>query len=240
MNILLEHAQKWWEERSFGQRFSLIFLTVALVAVVTYMFSMGTQPDWDVLFDNVSTSDAAAVADHLKENGVLYKLTNGGATILVPKEVLNEMRLEIAEQDLNKDEIGYEKLTEIPISVNQAQQAMWKQRIIQGELARTLKIIKGVKKARVTIAEPERTIFAANDEEPTASVMLTLNPGAKIKQDQIKAIKNLVSHSVPRLKPDQVFVTDQNGISLSDDISQSGSNIDDLKSSQEKKNSGKS
>ncbi|MEW5819602.1 MAG: flagellar basal-body MS-ring/collar protein FliF [Cyanobacteriota bacterium] len=236
MNIFLEQFKKWWEARSFGQRFTLIFLIIAFVGVVTYLFSITNQPDWDILYDDLAPSDAASVAAHLKENGILHRIANEGKTVLVPKEVIAETRLNIAQDDIIKqDVIGLDALDKLPIGLNKEQQTLWRLRMIQGELSRTISVIKGVKSAKVSIAEPERTIFTSEDETPSASVMLTLSPGIKLKQEQIKAIKNLVSHSVARLSPDKVFVSDQSGNALSEDISSSSSSLDDLRISYEKK-----
>ncbi|MGD9580400.1 MAG: flagellar basal-body MS-ring/collar protein FliF [Vampirovibrionia bacterium] len=236
MNNLMEQLKKWWEERSFSQKFSLMFLIVALIAILTYLFTVTNQPDWDVLYDDLAETDAAAVASHLKENGVLFRISNGGKTILVPKEIIRDTKLEVAEANLiSQDHVGLEVLPNMPLGLTQSQQVLWKQRIIQGELARTIERIKGVKKAKVNVAEGERSIFSSEDEAPKASVMLELYPGAKLKPEKIQAVKNLVAHSIPRLTPDEVFVSDENGTALSEDATQSGSSLDDLKSSHEKR-----
>jgi flagellar biosynthesis/type III secretory pathway M-ring protein FliF/YscJ len=69
--------------------------------------------------------------------------------------------------------------------------------------------------------------------------MLILEPGVNIKMDQVKAIKNLVAYGIPRLTPDRVFVTDQNGISLTDEISRSSSATTDYRSEFEQETSAK-
>jgi flagellar M-ring protein FliF len=236
MNNIMEQIKIWWEERSFGQKFSLLFLTVALVAVLTYLFALGKQPDWEILADGLAPTDAAAVASHLKSAGIVYRISDGGKAILVPKEVVDQTRLEIHEADLiTQDEEGLEGIGNLPIGLTETFQKLSRQKMLQGEIVRTIKKINGVQNARISIAEPERSIFTSQDDTPTASVMLVLDPGAKIKQEQIKAIKNLVSHSIPRLIPERVFVSDQYGNVLSEELANSGSSLDDLRSSYELK-----
>lgn len=230
MNNLLEQAKRWWDERSFGQKFSLLFLIVALVGILTYLFALSNQPDWDVLYDDLASTDAAAVASHLKDAGIVYRVTNGGKTILVSKGLVEETRLGVAEKDIiQQDDVGLEELSKMPIGLTENQQKLMRQRMLQGELVRTITKIKGVKDARVTIAEPERSIFASDDEVPSASVMLILDPGVKVREEQIKAIKNLVSHAIARLEPENVFVSDQNGKALSEEVTSSTSSIGDLR-----------
>ena len=64
--------------------------------------------------------------------------------------------------------------------------------------------------------------------------MLVLHPGYKIKSSQVKAIKNLVAYAVPRLTAEQVFITDQNGNTLSDETSKSSTDMESFKSNLEK------
>lgn len=114
-----------------------------------------------------------------------------------------------------------------------------KQRIFQGELTRSIEKMNGIKSVRIQLAEPERSIFEEQDEDPTASVMLILDPGYKLKGYQVKAIKNLVAYAVPRLSPDKVFITDQNGNSLGDENGKNSNDMESFKTNFEKDTSEK-
>ena len=63
---------------------------------------------------------------------------------------------------------------------------------------------------------------------------MVLEPGYKIKSSQVKAIKNLVAYAVPRMTPEQVFITDQNGNSLSDETSKNSTDMESFKTNLEK------
>jgi flagellar M-ring protein FliF len=64
--------------------------------------------------------------------------------------------------------------------------------------------------------------------------MLVLDPGYKLKSSQVKAVKNLVAYSVPRMTPEQVFITDQDGNVLSDETSKNSTDMESFKSNLEK------
>ena len=64
--------------------------------------------------------------------------------------------------------------------------------------------------------------------------MLVLDPGYKLKSSQVKAIKNLVAYSVPRMTPEQVFITDQNGNVLSDETSKNSTDMESFKTNLER------
>ena len=145
------------------------------------------------------------------------------------------MRVYVAENDLikNKDS-GFELLDNMQLGSTDFKNKLTKQRIFQGELVRSIEKIQGIRFARVQIAEPERSIFDDSDEKPTASVILVLDPGHKITSAQVKAVKNLVAYSIPRMTPEEVFITDQNGNNLSDETSKNSTDMESFKSNLEK------
>ena len=145
------------------------------------------------------------------------------------------MRIFVAENDLIKNtDTGFELLDDMQLGSTDFKNKLTKQRIFQGEITRAIEKIQGIKYAKVQLAEPERSIFQDTDEKPTASVVLVLEPGYKLKSSQVKAIKNLVAYSVPRMTPEQVFITDQDGNSLSDETSKNSTDMESFKSNLEK------
>ena len=67
--------------------------------------------------------------------------------------------------DLIQDrEHGFELLDDLQLGSTDFKNQLTKQRIFQGELIRSIERINGVAKARVQIAEPERSVFADKDE----------------------------------------------------------------------------
>lgn len=69
--------------------------------------------------------------------------------------------------------------------------------------------------------------------------MLILDNGYRLKSSQVKAIKNLVAYAVPRMTPDRVFITDQNGASLSDEAGKNNNDMESFKSNAEKQTADK-
>ena len=166
----------------------------------------------------------------MKKSGYAYKLSQDKKSVLVPQELQDELRIYVAENDLIQDSSpGFELLDDMQLGSTDFKNKLTKQRIYQGELTRSIEKMSGVRKARVQIADPERSVFQEKDEVPTASVMLILEPGYKLKTSQIKAIKNLVAYAIPRLTPEKVFLTDQSGNNLTDDIEKNSNDIESYK-----------
>lgn len=226
LKLLFYDLQKMWRSLELSQKTMAIILVGMTIFAISYFAGKATEPNWSVLYSDLNDSDALAVVNHLKQSGYAYKLSDDKRSVFVPESLKEDLRIEVAENDIIKDSNpGFELLDNLNFGATDFHNQLTKQRIYQGEITRTIERISGVKKARVQLAEPERSVFADRDEEPSASVMLILEPGYKLKSEQIKAIKNLVAYAIPRLKPERVFLTDQKGDNLSDDISKSSNDI---------------
>ncbi|OGI23040.1 MAG: flagellar M-ring protein FliF [Candidatus Melainabacteria bacterium RIFOXYA12_FULL_32_12] len=222
-SLLAKDLKKLWGGLEFPQKFTIVLLTVVTFAAIAYFIAKSTEPNWGVLYSDLSETDAVAVIENLKKAGYQYKLSDDKKTILVPVDLKEDLRLMIAENDVIHDSNpGFELLDKVQLGATDFQNKLTRQRIFQGELTRTIERIKGIKKARVQLADPERSIFSEKEELPSASVMLILEPGFRMKPDQVKAIKNLVAYGIPRLTPDRVFLTSQDGTPLSEEINQGG------------------
>lgn len=233
--LLFNDMKKLWKGLNVPQRFALIVLLLATVVLSTIFIVKSFEPDLTVLYSDLAESDVATITENLKKNGYSYKLSDDKKTILVPASQKDEMRLYVAENDLiQNSNPGFELLDNMQLGSTDFKNNLTKQRIFQGELTRSIEKMEGVKSVRVQLAQPERSIFEDKDEIPSASVMLILDSGYKLKASQVKAIKNLVAYSVPRLTPEKVFITDQFGNSLSDETSKNSNDMESFKAGVEK------
>ena len=233
--LLFNDMKKLWKGLNVPQRFGLIVLLLATIILSTIFIVKSFEPDLTVLYSDLAESDVATITENLKKNGYSYKISDDKKTILVPASQKDEMRLYVAENDLiQNSNPGFELLDNMQLGSTDFKNNLTKQRIFQGELTRSIEKMEGVKSVRVQLAQPERSIFEDKDEIPSASVMLILDSGYKLKASQVKAIKNLVAYSVPRLTPEKVFITDQFGNSLSDETSKNSNDMESFKAGVEK------
>ena len=233
--LLANDVKKLWNGLDDGQKLGMLGLIIVTIIAATFFLSKAMEPDWVVLYSDLNEVNALTIVDNMKKNGYQYKLSEDKKSILVPSNVRDDMRVFVAENDLIKNgDGGFELLDDMQLGSTDFKNKLTKQRIFQGEITRAIEKIQGIKYAKVQLAEPERSIFQDSDEKPTASVMLVLEPGYKLKSSQVKAIKNLVAYSVPRMTPEQVFITDQNGNTLSDESSKNSTDMESFKSNLEK------
>ena len=228
--MIINDLQRLWDGLDIGQKFGIVTLFGITLVAVTFLVMKSTEPNWAVLYSDLTETDAVSVSESIKKSGYPVKVSKDRKAVLVPANMQDDLRLYVAQNDLIQDrEHGFELLDDLQLGSTDFKNQLTKQRIFQGELTRSIERINGIAKARVQIAEPERSVFADRDEAPSASVILILQPGYRIKTEQVKAIKNLVAYAVPRLTPERVFLTDQNGNSLTDEVGRNSGDIESYK-----------
>lgn len=171
---------------------------------------------YQVIYSNLDLKDAANVVGRLKELKVSYELRDKGTAVAVPKDLVDDARLGLAEKNLPMGGVvGWEIFNETRMGTTDFDRRIQLIRAISGELSRTIRRIHGVEDARVQIVLPETRLFEATKAPATAAVLLKLSPGFKIKRSQVKGIIHLVASSVENLQPENITVVDESGTIIS-------------------------
>lgn len=201
---------------SAAQRTIAILVIAALVLGGFALASWLGKASYAPLFTGLAATDAASVTDQLQTDGVPYQLTDGGATILVPQGSVYSERLKAASNGLpSSNEGGYSLLDKMGVTSSEFQQDVTYKRAMEGELAKTIGAMDGVQTATVQLAIPEKTVFVAEEKDPTASVFIATKNGAELSTDQVQAIVHLTSAAVEGMQPTDVSVVDSKGQTLS-------------------------
>jgi flagellar M-ring protein FliF len=189
----------------------------ALLAIALVATLYSRQPDFRVLYANLSDRDGGAVVAQLATMNIPHKYSEGGGAIMVPADKVHDVRLKLASQGLPKGgAVGFELMENQKFGTTQFQERLNFQRGLEGELARSIMALSAVQSARVHLALPTQTAFMREQQKPSASVLLSLHGGRALERGQIAGIVHLVASSVPELTPKSVSVVDQNGALLSE------------------------
>ncbi len=191
-------------------------VTVAVsLALFSILIIEARTADYQLLYANLSESDAAPVVNWLKAQKIPFELKNGGKNIWIPADNLYETRLNLASNGLpNGGGVGFEIFDKQSFALTDYVQKVNYTRALQGELARTISSLAPVESARVHLALPEKTLFKNEEKKPTASVILSLASGKTLNKKQVQGIVHLVAGSVSGMEPDNVTVIGPNGIIL--------------------------
>ncbi|MGM8062181.1 flagellar basal-body MS-ring/collar protein FliF [Vogesella indigofera] len=206
----------------------ILFFTAiaAVLSIALALLVFNREPPYKVLFTGLADSDGGQVTAALQQMNVPYQIGDGGV-ISVPSERVYDTRLKLATQGLPKaGGVGFELMDKQKFGISQFAEQVNYQRSIEGELARTIEAVAVVDSARVHLAMPKQTVFVRDQQQPTASVMLTLRPGRILDGGQIAGIMHLVSSSVPNLPLRNVSIVDQDGNLLSTVPDQNNGSLD--------------
>lgn len=201
---------------TIGQRTIAIIGIAVLVLGGLALASYTTQPKYSPLFTGLQGTDAAAIVEQLKTDGIPYELSDGGATIMVPEENVYDARLKAAAAGMpTAGQAGYSLLDDMGVTSSEFQQSVTYKRALEGELAKTVEALDGVQTSSVKLAIPEETVFVDSKVDPTASIFVETTPGVTLSRDQVQSVVHLASAAVDGLKPENVAVVDAAGTLLS-------------------------
>jgi flagellar M-ring protein FliF len=199
-----------------GRNLSIVVILLLSVIGFGSLIFWNSQPDYQVLFSNLSQEDAGEMVSKLKEKKIPFQLSQSGTTLSVPRDQVYDLRLSLAAEGLPKGGgVGFEVFDRTNLGVTDFVQKLNYQRALQGELSRTIKQIKEIEQARVHIVTPKESLFVEEQKNPTASVLIKTRSSMTLSPSQVEGIVRLVSSAVEGLDPGNITVVDTSGKMLS-------------------------
>lgn len=199
-----------------GKKISFMVTLCVVLGGFVALILWTNKPDYQILFANLDAGDAARITERLKEKRIPYQLEGGGSAILVPDEMVYQLRLDLAGEGIPRGQnVGFEIFDKLSFGTTEFVQRLKYQQALQGELARTIMEFDTIDKARVHIVTSEDSLFARPEKPATASVVIRTFPGRTLEHKQLQGIINLVACAVEGLKPENVTVVDMVGGMLS-------------------------
>ncbi len=198
-----------------------IALLAAVVAATIVVILWTSSKNYVPLYGKQELYDTANIMEMLEKEQVPFRLEKSSGQILVPESQLAHIRMALAARGVRAAmPSGLEGLDNVTgLGTSEFMEGARYRHALEGELARTIISLDAVRSARVHLAIPKRTLFVGRDEEkPSASVMLDLQPGQTMEPGQVEAIANLVAGSISGMKPGAVIVVDQSGQLLSAEL----------------------
>jgi flagellar M-ring protein FliF len=200
---------------------TLAVVAIATLSLLLWVSSLSVEP-MGLLYAELDPAESAKIGQKLEELKVPFEVKGDGTTIMVPASQVAHARMELAGAGLpHQNGAGYELLDQqSPMNMTSFMQRIQRLRALEGELARTIVTLNGVRTARVHIVLPERETFARETPKPTASVAVTMAGAGRLGAPQAAAIRQLVSGAVPGMAAESVSVLDPSGVVLAADDSE--------------------
>ncbi|MGE3305475.1 MAG: flagellar basal-body MS-ring/collar protein FliF [Rhizobiaceae bacterium] len=199
--------------QSFGPRRLAILGGAGVLIIITLVVASSylNRPAYETLYVGLERSDVNQIGLVLGEAGVSFDVGSDGTTVLVPAGQTAQARMLLAEKGLpTSSNAGYELFDNVgSLGLTSFMQQITRVRALEGEIARTIQSIQGIKAARVHIVMAERASFRQDQQQPSASVVIrTAGIDAAASAASIRYI---VAAAVPGLNADKVTVMDSSG-----------------------------
>ena len=184
---------------------------LAMLAVLT-LHGSGT-PHMALLYGDLDLREAGQIADALDKAHIQHELGGQDDRIMVPADQVASARLLLAKSGLpSGGSVGYEIFDRgDSLTATQFEQTINQTRALEGELTRSIRLISGVRGARVHLVLPHREPFASEQQAAQASVLLSMAGSNRLDPEGVQAVINLVAAAVPGLKPQNIGVIDNRG-----------------------------
>jgi flagellar M-ring protein FliF len=187
-------------------------LTVfVLVGVSGYMLN---RPLQEALYTGLDPQDVTRIGAILNDAGIGFDISVSGDSVLVEYGEAARSRMLLAQNGLPRgDSAGYELFDKLgSLGLTSFMQQVTRVRALEGELARTIQLIDGIRAARVHLALKSEGSFRGNADQATASVVIRADQQAGLHAAE--AVRHLVAAAIPGLAPSQVTVMNADGTIL--------------------------
>jgi flagellar M-ring protein FliF len=213
MNALAQAKRIWANLMALGaKKLAALGLVGALVFALTGFAGWYlSRPTQETLYSGLDRDDVVGIGAALTEAGIGFDVSADGKDVLTPVGQTAQARMILAQKGLpHSGNVGdelYDKLGSLGLT--SFMQEVTRVRALEGELARTIQMMRGVKAARVHVVLGDEGSFRRERQPPSASVIVrgdSLDP-----HTAGQAIRKLVASAVPGMKPEAVTVLDVNG-----------------------------
>ncbi len=199
--------------QGFGAKRLAIMAGIAalVIAVVGIASVYLNRPAYETLYVGLDRSDVNQIGMVLGEAGIAFDVGSDGTSVLVAAGNTAQARMLLAEKGLpTSANAGYELFDNVgSLGLTSFMQQVTRVRALEGEIARTIQSLQGIKAARVHIVMSERANFRRDEQQPSASVVIRY-AGIDAGKTAM-SIRHLVAAAVPGLAADKVTVLDSTG-----------------------------
>ena len=213
-STVFEDIKQGFKKLKKGTKIAITVTAAGVLLSIFFAVGYGMNNRYDILFSDLDSIDANTITQMLEEQGVDMKVE--GDSIYVKSKEVDELRLKLS-SNITNGSVGFEIMDNSSgFGMTEDEFQIKKQRVMQGEIERTIRTFPQVNDVRVHITPGEESIFAKDNKEGSAAVYLTLRAGQSLKPSQVMSIVSLVSASSTNVPKQNVEVIDQNMTLLSE------------------------
>jgi flagellar M-ring protein FliF len=224
---------------NFWGKKSVFFISGLCIIIVGFIGACWwfLKPTYVPLLQQNDKNIQANVINILSTSNIPYVIKNN--TIEVEESKVGEAKIALDKGGLsNPDTVGFELFNETDYGMSDFAQKINFQRALEGELARSIMTMDGMKYARVHLTPEKDKIYEVDKATAKASVVIETLNNNQLSKDTVEGIQNLVSSAVNGLEAKNVVLLNQQGEIVSNNLNTSSNALkrsDDLEAKIESK-----
>ncbi len=217
----MDRLKTLWSAWSLVQKLILIAVVIALIAGIVMLVLLSRSPSQVRLINTPIRNDEELrlITSRLDKEGINFSLGEGN--ILYVKDEATRSRanaLLLREDLIPKGTDPWAVFSIDRFTVTDFERNVNLRKAIVQEVTKHIESIADIDKANVIIELPEKTLFAADQNPVTASVIIYPKPGSDISgnRKKLEGIQKIIRFAVSGLLDENIVITDQNGLQLND------------------------
>jgi len=194
----------------FLRQITIVVALAICLAIAVFVIILANEPEYRFL-NKLPTQQLIKTMDFLDANQVEYRQENN--TISVPSEEYQNIKLLLAREGLTDAPSQGEDILMKDMGFGVSQR-LERERLKYGrekQLAKTIEQLQSISRANVLLAIPRENVFARREKNPSATVVLTMQRGRILSEEEVDSVVDIIASAVQGLSPNRVTVTDQNG-----------------------------
>ncbi|MDR3324668.1 MAG: flagellar M-ring protein FliF [Spirochaetaceae bacterium] len=210
-----------WAKWTLVQRVVLVGIVVAAIVAVVSLVSVSSSPGFVPVIDTpiANADELARIVTRINAEGVRANVSSLGIVSVADEETARRMRTILIREDLIPNGADPWAIFDVERwTITDWERNINLRRAVTAMVSEHIKSLSDVDDVNVVIVQPERTLFASEQDPVTASVVLIPKPGSDIagNRKKIEGIQKLLMFAVPGLKAENITINDQNGLILND------------------------
>ncbi len=218
---LFTSAKQLWGKWSLVQKLILGGIIIAAVVALILILTISSKPTTVPLFSVAITNEADRdkIVYRLAEENVNAEVSSTGFISVKDEATARRMRAILVREDLVPGNVDPWSLFDVERwTTTDFERNVNLQRSITQVVTEHIEALDDVDKANVVITMPEKTLFAADQNPVTASVILYPKPGSDIvdNKKKIQGVQKLLTKAITGLTDENVTIADSAGNILND------------------------
>ena len=217
----LERLKTLWGSWGLVQKLILAGVAVAVIAGVVVLVSVSGAPTQVRLISTPIKSDdeLRLITSRLDEEGIAFDVGEGNVLYVKDEPTRARANAILLREDLipkGTDPWAVFSINQFTVT-NFERDINLRNAIIQ-EVTKHIESLADIDKANVVLELPEDKLFAADQKQVTASVILYPKPGSDIttNRKKLEGVQKIIRFAVTGLTDENIVITDQNGLQLND------------------------